>query len=159
MFKHLHPATIEAAISVASNLIDSDYREAVEGHGINPIIHIPLSIQDGDHVYFKTPSGKAAAIGGVSNEGQLWMLSTPDIHECPRLFLRETKRWVDTRPHKLLWNIVDKRNTTHLKYLKYLGCSFLRELKHGPNNLSFIEFCKINVSSSSSSRSAASPRS
>ena len=145
MFKYLHPATMEAAIEVASNLLPADYREAVEGHGINPILHIPLSILSGDHVHFTTPSGKTACVGGVGDDGQLWMLSTPAVDEVPRIFLRETKRWVDTRPHKLLWNIVDKRNTKHIKYLKYLGVTFLREIIHGPNNLPFIEFCKINV--------------
>tara|TARA_R100001594_G_scaffold78378_1_gene112988 strand:- start:957 stop:1400 length:444 start_codon:yes stop_codon:yes gene_type:complete len=143
VLKHLHPSTHEAAIEVASNLIPDDYRELVEGHGMDPLIHIPLGIIEGDHVYFKTPSGKAAAIGGVSKDGRLWMVSTPAIYECPKLFLRETKRWVDTRPNKLLWNIVDKRNIKHLRYLKYLGCKFLKEIIYGPNQLPFIEFCKI----------------
>lgn len=143
MLKHLHPSTKEAAIEVASNLLPADYNELVDGYGVDPMIVIPQYIKEGDHVYFKTPSGKTAAIGGVSTTDQLWMMSTPAVYECPKLFLRETKRWVDSRPNKLLWNIVDKRNVKHLKYLKYLGCKFLREVTYGPNNITFIEFCKI----------------
>ena len=48
----------------------------------------------------------------------------------------------------MLWNIVDKRNTTHLKLLKFLGFKFLREVSYGPNNLTFIEFCRVRTSNS-----------
>ncbi len=39
--------------------------------------------------------------------------------------------------------IVDKRNKVHLKLLQFLGFKFLREFKHGPNQLTFIEFCRV----------------
>ena len=66
-------------------------------------------------------------------------------HDRPLLFARNAKRWLDSREDKLLWNIVDKRNTAHLKLLKFLGFKFLRELKHGPNQLTFIEFCRVRT--------------
>ena len=40
----------------------------------------------------------------------------------------------------MLWNICDSRNKVHLKLLKFLGFKFLREVKYGPNNVTFIEF-------------------
>lgn len=44
-----------------------------------------------------------------------------------------------------------KRNTVHLRLLKFLGFKFLREFTYGPNNLTFIEFCRVSPRSSSSS--------
>ena len=89
------------------------------------------------------PNGKTAGMAGVDAGGIIWMICTPAIHEYPITFAREAKRFVESRTEPLLWNIVDKRNTVHLKLLKFLGFKFLREIKHGPNQLSFIEFCRV----------------
>ena len=71
------------------------------------------------------------------------MLCTPAIHDYPITFAREAKRYVDSRQEELLWNIVDERNTVHLKLLKFLGFKFLRKISYGPNQLSFIEFARV----------------
>ena len=146
MPNYIHPVTLEAAIEVASNLRPDDYREVVEGHGHSPLIHIPQLTCFGECVSFSSPSGKTAGLAGVLEGGQIWMLCTPVIHEKPRLFAREAKRFIDNRKEPLLWNVVDKRNTVHLKLLKFLGFKFLRELKYGPNLLTFIEFCRVRRS-------------
>ena len=88
------------------------------------------------------PNGKTAGMAGV-DDGIIWMVCTPAIQEYPVTFAREAKRFVESRTEPLLWNVVDKRNTVHLKLLKFLGFKFLREIYHGPNNLSFIEFCRV----------------
>jgi len=138
-----YPCTLEAAIEVASNLRQEDYREVVEGHGMDPMEVLPLAIHDAFCVYFTAPNGKTAGMGGVENDGRIWMVCTPVIHDYPIAFVKEAKRVLHSRPEKLLWNIVDKRNTVHLRLLKKLGFKFLREISHGPNNLSFIEFCRV----------------
>ena len=143
MSKLLHPATRELALEVAKNLRPDDYREIVEGHGLTPEIHLPLFLNEGINHVFTMPNGKTAGMGGVSSEGRIWMLCTPEIHKYPLTFSREAKRWIDKRTEPLLWNICDKRNTAHLRLLKFLGFKFLREVLHGPNYLPFIEFCKI----------------
>jgi len=140
--KYIHPITMEAAVEVASNLRPDDYRECYEGHGHFPLLHLPLAVCNENSVYFTVPNGKTAGMAGVEPDGSIWMLCTPAIHEYPFTFAREAKRFVDSREEQLLWNIVDKRNTVHLKLLQFLGFKFLRELKHGPNQLTFIEFCK-----------------
>lgn len=142
MSKLIHPITLEAAYEVASNLCPDDAREVIEGHGHIPTIHIPLASRRGFCVYFTMPNGKTAGIAGVTDEGAVWMLCTPVIHDYPITFAREAKRFIDSRPEPKLWNIVDKRNTVHLKLLKFLGFSFHEELLYGPNNLPFIRFSK-----------------
>ena len=133
---------MEAAYQVASNLRPEDAREVIEGHGLVPKIHIPLFSREGFCVYFTVPNGKTAGIAGVTEDGRIWMLCTTAIDEYPITFAREAKKYIDSRTEPLLWNIVDKRNTVHCKLLRWLGFDFLREIKHGPNNLTFIEFSR-----------------
>jgi len=141
--KYIHPITMEAAVHVASNLRDDDYREVFEGHGHYPLLQIPLAAFNGETVYFADADGRIAGLAGVQDGGKVWMLCTNVIHDVPILFARQAKKWIDSREEKILWNIVDKRNAAHLKLLKFLGFKFLREFKHGPNNITFIEFCKL----------------
>ena len=150
MSKYIFKLTKEAAFEVASNLLPEDRREVEEGHGYDPTVILPSTYDMGDSVYFRVPNGELAGIAGVHDKGQIWMLCTPAILKYPVTFAREAKRYVDSRQEKLLWNIVDKRNTVHLKLLRFLGFKFLRELKHGPNQLTFIEFCRVFRSTSES---------
>ena len=143
MSKYIHPATIEAAITVASNLLPEDRREVEEGHGLDPMEELTLAVHRDSCVWFEVPNGKTAGMAGVDPGGRIWMLCTPAIHDYPLTFAREAKRYVERQQDKLLWNVADKRNKVHLKLLKFLGFKFLRELKYGPNNLSFIEFCRV----------------
>jgi len=141
--KYIHPATIEAAIEVASNLRPEDRREVEEGHGLDPMVELPLAVHRGSCVWFEVPNGKTAGMAGVGPKGEVWMLCTPAIHEYPITFAREAKRFIESRQEDLLWNIVDERNTVHLKLLKFLGFKFLKKKSHGPNKLTFIEFCRV----------------
>ena len=143
MSKYIHQGTEEAAKQVASDLLPDDRREVEEGHGVDPLEELLFAIQNTSCVWFEVPNGKTAGMAGVGPNGEIWMLCTPAIHEYPITFAREAKRFVESRTEPLLWNIVDKRNTVHLKLLRFLGFKFLREIKHGPKQLSFIEFCRV----------------
>ena len=149
MSKYIHKITLEAAKEVASNLRLEDRREVEEGHGIDATEALLEDVQKPSCVYFTVPNGKTAGMAGVDPGGQIWMLCTPAIQEYPITFAREARRFVERQQDKLLWNVVDKRNTVHLKLLKFLGFKFLREVEFGPNKLSFIEFCRVRTSSRS----------
>ena len=151
MYNHIRPITLEAAKEVASNLRLEDRREIEEGHGVDSTSTLLEAVQKPSCVYFTVPNGKTAGMAGVDTGGLIWMVCTPAIHDYPIWFARQAKRYVERQQDKLLWNIVDKRNTVHLKLLKFLGFKFLRELKHGPNQLTFIEFCRVFRSPSKSS--------
>jgi len=139
----IHPCTVEAALEVASNLRPDDRREVVEGHGHDPKEILLQAASFPSTVSFTVPDGRIAGLAGVHPDGSIWMVCTPAIEDFPMTFAREAKRFVDSREDRLLWNIADKRNTIHLKLLKFLGFKFLREVTHGPNNLTFIEFCRV----------------
>lgn len=142
MSKYIYPATLEAALNVASNLLPDDRLEVVEGHGHDPENAIVVAMHNSDSVYFRVPNDEIAGMAGVTKDGQIWMLCTPSILKYPHTFARESRKYVKSRKEKLLWNIVDKRNKVHIKLLRFLGFKFLREVNHGPNNLPFMEFCK-----------------
>jgi len=136
----LFKASLDDAYQVALSLRSEDRRELEEGHGLLPTMALPMAAHRGCYA-FMVPDGRIAGLAGV-DEGAIWMLCTEAIEDYPVTFARGAKRFVDSRPEKLLWNIADKRNTIHLKLLKFLGFKFLREVTYGPNNITFIEFCK-----------------
>ena len=136
----IHPCTLAAAYEVATSLRQEDLREVVEGHGLQPTIDIPLASLRGSCVHFTAPDGRIAGLAGIEDDGRVWMLTTPVILDFPVAFAREAKRFIDSRTERVLWNYVDKRNTVHIKLLKFLGFTFLEEVTLGPNNLPFIKF-------------------
>ena len=136
------PCTLEAALEVASNLRFEDRREIEEGWGYNPMELLPEFIYDDFCVYFTAPNGKTAGMGGI-NGSIIWMVTTPVIHDYPIGFVKEAKRVLATRKEPMLGNIIDKRNTVHIRLLKYLGFTFSKEITHGPNKLTFIEFYRV----------------
>ena len=144
----IHPCTEEAANHVASNLRPEDFREVLEGWGMEPTAVIPFIASDGHTVSFNAPDGRIAGLAGIQNDGRIWMLCTNVIDEYPIHFIREAKRFIDKRTEPILFNVVDKRNTLHLKLLKHIGFTFLREVEWGPKKLTFIEFCRVCTSSS-----------
>ena len=147
MANYIFPATLDAALKVASNLLPDDHREVTEGHGLDPESALAISVNNCDSAYFQVPNGELAGMAGVHKNGQIWMLCTPAIYAYPHTFAREAKRFVNERPEEKLWNFVDKRNKVHLKLLKFLGFQFLEEFTYGPNNLTFIEFARVRTNS------------
>jgi hypothetical protein len=145
MSKYFHPLTSTVALQLASNLRPDDRREIQEGHGHNPSQVLFAAAFTDYSLAFKLPNGEWGGAFGVGPDNGIWMLCTPEIETYPLTFARECKRFVESRMEKYLWNIADKRNTVHLKLLKFLGFKFLREIKHGPNNLTFIEFCRVRT--------------
>ena len=132
--------TTEAAYEVASNLLLEDRREVEEGHGIDPIDIAYLAIQRPSAISFTAPNGKTAGMAGIEDDGTVWMLCTPVIHQYPIAFVKGAKEFIDGRTIPFIHNIVDARNKVHLKLLKFLGFKFLEEISYGPNKLTFIKF-------------------
>ena len=136
-------ATLSDVPSVALDLRKEDKREVMEGFGLNPALALAELVLSNYTVIFYTPDGRTAGMAGVSNDGCVWMLCTDAIDKFPITFIRQARNWLNTLPHKLLYNIADIRNIEHLKLLKHLGFKFLRVIPHGPNNLYFVEFAKL----------------
>ena len=146
MSKYVSPSTLERAYEVACNLREDDWRECVEGHGLNPKQAIPLHSLQCDCYTFIVPNNALAGIAGVYSNCEIWMLCTPAIHDYPLTFAREAKRFIEGRSEPFLWCRADARNVAHLKLLKFLGFKEQRQLTFGPNNLTFIELTYASTS-------------
>jgi len=115
--------------SVECSPICYSIMETVENYyGINDII--PIAI------YGTAPDSDNAAL--------VWMLASDDLKRHSKQFLRESKNYISQLHREsdadLLWNLTDKRNTVHHKWLKWCGFSFIREVTWGAYDLPFYEF-------------------
>jgi hypothetical protein len=149
MSKFIRTATYADCCELASNLRAEDLRE-VEGLGHSRFA-IPLSLGFSESaVSFFGKNGSLAGVAGIVRQsddiGAIWMLCTPVVQKYPVTFVREAVAWVDSiKGYKLLWNIVDQRNTIHLKLLKKLGFKAIKQLNLGPQFLPYLEIVKLCV--------------
>ena len=123
--KYIRDCTLEVAYEVASNLRQEDLREVVEGWGQNPLVNIPLASQHGFTRIFKADNGETAGIVGIQQQ-KIWMLCTPVIDKYPKTFLREAKRFIDSRTEPYLWNVWTSVTQCTLNYSNSLVLHYMR---------------------------------
>ncbi len=79
--------------------------------------------------------------------GIVWMLCSEAILEFRTLFARESRLWHGrlVAGCSLTWNVVDCRNTVHIRWLRWLGYSFLhRHDRYGFEQRPFFEFVMVH---------------
>ena len=97
--------------------------------------------------------GELMAMGGVvpsaENTGRIWLLgcqSMVDDSIDKRWFLRKSKEKLAEMQslYPLLFNMVDARNEVHVKWIDWLGFTFIKKHLHwGPEGRMFYEFVRI----------------
>ena len=97
--------------------------------------------------------GHLMAMGGVvpegKNMGRIWLLgcqSMVDDSIDRRWFLRKSKEKLAEMQslYPLLFNMVDARNEVHVKWIDWLGFTFIKKhLNWGPERQMFYEFVRI----------------
>jgi hypothetical protein len=95
------------------------------------------------------PMGMWGVVPQRSDVGAIWMLCTDDLVR-DRLnsmrFLREAKVHLDQvqRRYKVLFNLADARNVVHIKWLRWMGFTFIASHpNHGTEGRLFYEFARI----------------
>lgn len=79
--------------------------------------------------------GKAFAMFGSGplkdDLGYIWMLGTDDVLAHKRQFIRASRDWVNflSKPYSFTTNVVLKDNKVAVRWLKFCGAKFLREVK------------------------------
>lgn len=142
---------------LASRLRSADLQEIRALRGSTPIETV---LQDGyrfsEPCLTGTLDNKPVVMFGVApifdrdqvlKIGSIWLLGTDAISEqIPTSFLRWSKKMLPvlTQPYDVVFNIVDKRNEVHVKWIKWLGFSFIREIPIGVNGEPFYEFARIS---------------
>ena len=137
--------------SLAPRLRDCDKAELQASSGLDSAEAVSRSV---DHCIYNVsimkgdiPIAIFGATASEDNSALVWMVASDDIEKHPMTILKHCKEEI-TSIHQevgadLLWNVTDKRNTLHHKWLKWCGFSFIREMRWGPENLLFYEFGRL----------------
>ena len=153
--KHLvlHDGQASDALEVAKNIRDEDRAEVMASCGWSPEYALkhaylsslrPLSIVLGDEV-IAVCGCVPYDLEGVSY-GQIWLLGTPRVVTIKTAFLRYSRVAIDvmSEPFEIIGNCVDARNTVHIKWLKWLDFTFIREHNNfGYEQRKFYEFVRL----------------
>ena len=149
---------LQDAIDMAPNLRRADYEElqACIGPSMDVVDVLRAGIEHSDDPRTVEVDGEPIAIFGVVDSkeeipkvGWVWLLGTNGIKEIRTEFLRNCKKHLATQeePYEVLTNFVDARNAVHIKWLKWMGFYFIREVEnYGAEKRLFLEFGRINVS-------------
>lgn len=129
----------------------ADRQECRAAVGMSPELALLFSVQSSTEAYtLVSPGGDPVGICGLSaghGEGDrmIWLLATDGLLSHSRLFLEESREWVEEHARRyLLWNYVDARNAVHIRWLKWLGAEFhgTKTSPHTGTNL--IHFTKVS---------------
>ncbi|MFG1395868.1 hypothetical protein [Roseixanthobacter pseudopolyaromaticivorans] len=142
------PATVQHARDLCPLLRKADRAEVLALTGAPPELILPACV-GGDAWAMFTDTHELAGLCGVDHVvnfpgiGIVWMLGSDLIAKHQRDFLAHAKLWVEDQHQRypLLTNMVDARNTRHIRWLEWMGFTMLRRVERwGAASLPFIEF-------------------
>lgn len=131
MSKFLRPTEERDIPFVATRLRGADVAECYAAAGMPGELALTLSVRVSEEAFtLVSPDGTPVGICGIAAghtpaDKQVWMLATDDLLKHRRLFLRESRQWIDSYTKRvILWNWVDARNVDHIHWLQRLGAEF-----------------------------------
>lgn len=148
----VHQTVPKDVDSLAPRLRQADIDEIRAASGLDPETALTLSRQVSSMCFTVFGDGKQIAMFGVRPEenpsiGRIWMLGSEEIHDHRFGFLRRSKSWVDFLQDRypILYNYIDARNSVHIRWLHWLGFSFINEEhNYGFEQRLFYQFVRIN---------------
>ena len=146
-------SVIEDVFDLAPRICIQDKEEIWRASGSKPVDSLCAGFYASDEVYTIVHNGLIKGMFGVNKSiindriGIPWMLSDGEFKGLEIKFLRTGKNWVDTllsTNWDLLYNYVDVANKNAIKWLKFLGFSFIRVIPNfGYAGTPFVEFLRI----------------
>lgn len=152
MYNELIRRSTQADVEyLGQNLRDADAQEC-EALGFPPDVGVSLSYHMSSIRYtlVDPKTGNPGAMLGVAPadpiSGKVWLLGTPAIEKNSITFLRGSKPTLD-RLYKeserdILTNYVHAKNELHIKWLKWLGFTFMPKVELVPGH-EFYPFARI----------------
>lgn len=139
----------EDAVDLAKRLREADLLEIQAVGSKSPEDSLLLGVRSPDGCYVAVDETDTPhIIFGTypSHEhflGYVWMMASDALKEHWVQVLRETRPWIERiRGHyRVLANAVHAENTTHIRWLRWAGFTFLREFTFNGNR--FYEFAKL----------------
>lgn len=153
----IYPTMPEDVRPIALNLRQADRDEIQAGSGRSPLQVVGDSVGCSTEVYtiFETKTMLPCAIFGIAPSHyaplatQIWCLGTDKLSFVGVGFLKASVFYINKfqKQYPVLTNVVDCRNTVHIRYLEWLKFKFIRILPtYGVEQRPFVEFCRINQS-------------
>ena len=141
-------------VQVANNLRPADLAEVKAASGRSPkevllqcfFESIPcMTICNDDDM----PVAMWGAVPIGDTVGGVWLLGTTGLTAAGTRtrFLREARKHVDQMQEKypVLANCVDARNKVHIRWLQWMGFTFIAEHpNYGAEGRAFLEFCRMS---------------
>ena len=152
MDKLLTPTTFDDIDYIAPRLRKADIMECKAALGKEPLSVLYASLTQGDiTLTMRSPDGGRVGLCGVApspwdDAGAVWMTATDDIYQHQMAFLRRSKAALEylSEDYAVLFNYVDARNSAHIKWLKWMGFTFInKHTKYGVEQRPFYEFVRI----------------
>lgn len=148
----IHQTIPEDVEALAPRLRQADIDEIRAASGLDPETALRLSRQVSSLCFTVFGEGKQIAMFGVRAEdnpsiGRIWMLGSDEIHDHRFGFLRMSKPWVALLQERypILYNYIDARNSAHIRWLDWLGFTFINEVQnYGFEQRLFYQFVRIN---------------
>lgn len=127
------PAKVSHAYHLAPRLRAEDKAEIQAGSGEQPLPVLLRGIRECRTFTVFDPIVPVALFGvgptNLPNVGCCWLLSTPELFNQKRQFIRESRLWFKElhRDYRTLWNRVAAFNTVHRRWLSWLGVRWTHE--------------------------------
>lgn len=149
---YIRDSLVEDALPLLKNIRPEDLREiaALRNEPLLPLLKQGIWTSRPCFTAFNNQEELILIFGVVKSPedpgtGVVWLLGTNLMEHYHYRFLRESRYWLSQLygdRFNTLWNIADKRNTLHLRWLDWLGFEFQREIPAGINQEPFIEFLR-----------------
>lgn len=129
----IRPFHITEAFSIELREADKAELKALYGLDPRPALGLACTLSHPESLRtVATDEGQLVAIFGSaihpqdSRVGCVWMVGSDLITKHSKEFLKITPDLVKTasEPYEIVYNYIDMRNTTHLRWLKYAGFTF-----------------------------------
>ena len=147
---YVRPSVLEDVPYLASRLRAEDEAEVKAHSGLSAYDALMIGFENcancGTGILKNEPILMFGAGKVLPDVGMVWMLGTDKIAEGRVSVLRQSKEWLDElhQEFDLLFNYVDARNEVHIKWLKWLGFSFINlHPEFGVGKLPFYEIVRI----------------
>jgi len=152
MTPYARRATPEDAYYLAPRLRADDQRELEAAGSESPLSSLLTGLASPDGAWVGEGKGGPFCIFGTvpspeQEVGFVWLLATDGIKDNQISFLRQSISWVSLfhSQYPILCNHADARNTLHIRWLRWLGFTFINQRPIGKNGEVFLEFARLHV--------------
>lgn len=147
---YYRPAEGKDISLLAPHIRTQDRTEIWHSHGMTPEEGLSFSLERAVEAHsIISDEGNVIGMFGVGEVtphiGVPWLLASDELQLYFRQFLPESLKWVEkvNDRYDLLFNYVYAGNTVSIKWLKWLGFSFIQKIEDwGVHPAPFIEFAR-----------------